>query len=282
VLDRLTQWASTHALVRALLLESSRAYQQASVDAFSDFDVLLIVSAIRPFADGNAWLSDFGEPLVTFRDVHIEQGIETYARLVLYADHTKIDYIIWPVALIRQVAERQELPDLLDWGCRVLLDKDGLANGLPAPTRTAHIPKRPTEQEYQALVEEFWWETIYVAKNLWRDDLMHAKYNLDVVMKHDLLLRMLEWRVEIERDWAWKPGPVGRGLKKQLPPQTWARLEATWVGAGIAENWTALFATTTLFRQVAGDVGEALGYVYPRDLDRRVTEYLEQVRSLPR
>jgi aminoglycoside 6-adenylyltransferase len=282
VLDRLTRWATQHALVRALLLESSRANEQATLDAFSDYDVLLVVSDVRLFVEDDAWLGDFGLPLVTFRDTKQVWGFETYARLILYADYTKIDYLIWPVPLLQQMVERQALPDLLDWGYRALVDKDGLTAGLPAATRTAYIPPRPTEREYHALVEGFWWETIYVAKNLWRDELLHAKYNLDVVMRHELLLQMLEWRVEVEYDWAWKPGIVGRGLKAQLAPETWSALEATWVGANLDENWDALFTMAALFRRVALKVGSALGYAYPHQLDQRVSAYLQEVRRLPR
>jgi aminoglycoside 6-adenylyltransferase len=161
VLSRLTEWATQHSLVRALVLESSRANDQATLDAFSDYDVLVVVSDVRPFAEEDAWLGKLGMPLVRFRDTKPVQGFDTYMRLVLYEDGTKVDYALWSVELVRQVVARQELPALLDWGYRVLVDKDGLMAGLLAPTYTAHIPPRPTEQEYQALVEEFWWETIY-------------------------------------------------------------------------------------------------------------------------
>jgi aminoglycoside 6-adenylyltransferase len=282
VLARLVRWAEGHSLVRALLLESSRAVAGAALDAFSDYDVLVAVADVRPFADDDSWLSDFGPPLVRFRDVKVVRGVATFMRLVLYRDGTKIDYAVWPAELLRQVTAAGELPDLLDWGYRALLDKDGLAAGLPAPTRTAHIPPRTSEREYLALVEEFWWETTYVAKNLWRDDLLNARYSLDVVMRYELLLRALEWRVEIDRGWSWKPGVVGRGLKRHLPADLWTALEATYAGADIAENWRALFATTALFRRAASEVGAALGYAYPADLDRDVTAYLERVHATPR
>jgi aminoglycoside 6-adenylyltransferase len=110
---------------------------------------------------------------------------------------------------------------------------------------------------------------------------MFAKYNLDVVMRHDLLRRLLNWRVAIDHDWSWKPGLAGRGLKKHLPPDIWMALEATWTGAGIEENWAALFAMTALFRRVATEVGAALGYAYPLDLDQQVTAYLQAARALP-
>lgn len=280
VLGRIVAWAEEQPLVRAVVLESSRAVAGAPLDRFSDYDILLVVAETRPFSEDNDWQRFLGEPLTRFGDAKETLGFTTYFRLVFYQDHTKVDYAIWPVELLRAVVERQESTDLLDWGYRVLLDKDGLAARLPAPTRTAHIPKKPTEREYLALIEEFWWEATYVAKNLWRDELVMARYNLDVVMRSELLLPMLEWRVELDRDWSWKPGMAGRGLKRALPPDLWAAFERTYAGPGIPENWDATLATTALFRRVAREVGDALGYTYPQAMDDGVSAYLETVRQL--
>src|SRR5690349_23161565 len=123
-LARVTRWAADQPLVRAVMLESSRAVAGASLDAFSDYDVLLVVADVRPFADDDAWLAAIGAPLVRFRDAGLIAGFDTLARLVLYEDYTKVDYMVWPAALLRHVVATQRLPDLLDWGYRVLLDKD--------------------------------------------------------------------------------------------------------------------------------------------------------------
>ena len=280
VIDRLVQWAKNQSLVRAMVLESSRASDRASVDILSDFDVLLVVSDTRPFTQDETWLQDFGKILVLFRDKGRTHGLTTYNRLVLYGDGTKIDYIVWPVALLQRVLSASRLPDLLDQGYQVLVDKDDLAHRLKPPTYTAYIPKKPTEKEYSALVEEFWWETIYVAKNLWRDELVSAKYNLDFVMKFELLRRLLEWRIELDHNWSWKPGAGGRGLKKYLDSRTWGELASTYVGANVDENWDALFQTTALFRRSAIEVSDALGYRYPYELEERVTSYLQSIRNL--
>ena len=279
VLDRLTQWANNQPLIRTMLLESSRANERAPIDPLSDYDVLLIVSDTRPFSEQETWLLDFGKILVTFRDKGEMHGHKTFNRLVLYEDGTKIDYIVWPVALLQRILDEPRVPDLLDHGYKVLVDKDQLTQGLKPATYTAFIPQKPTEKEYLSLMEEFWWETIYVAKNLWRDELMHVKYNLDFVMKYELLRKLLEWKIEIDYNWSWKPGLVGRGLKKHLDSQTWDEFASTYVGPGIEENWDALFKTNALFRRVAIEVGDALGYRYPPELDERVTDYLQSIRN---
>jgi Streptomycin adenylyltransferase len=36
-----------------------------------------------------------------------------------------------------------------------------------------------------------------------------------------------------------------------------------------------------LFRRVAPDVGNALGYTYPQQVDEQVSAYLEAIREMP-
>jgi hypothetical protein len=115
--------------------------------------------------------SDYGEPMVRWGDQGEVCGLTTYFRGLVYADGTKIDYTIWPEALLDRIAEEPVLPDMLDVGYRVLLDKDGRASRWKPPAYRAHIPAKPTATEYRDLVEEFWWSMTYIAKSLWRDEL---------------------------------------------------------------------------------------------------------------
>ena len=130
------------------------------------------------------------------------------------------------------------------------------------------------------VVEVFFLDATYVAKLLWRDDMMAAKHLLDYCMKQEHLRPMLEWRVEIDHQWSVKPGPYGRRLKHWLRADLWAELENTYTGAELEVNWEALFRTIALFRKVAIEVGERLGYIYPDDLDRRAVVYLQKVKNL--
>jgi aminoglycoside 6-adenylyltransferase len=138
----------------------------------------------------------------------------------------------------------------------------------------------PTEEAFQTLVQAFWWVATYVAKNLWRDELGSVKVLLDHEMKDLLLRRLLEWRAAIDHGWSLKSGFFGRGLRRHLDAETWARFAATYVGPDRGDNWDALFAATDLFRRVAVGVGRALGYDYPHATDARVTASLRQIRLL--
>jgi aminoglycoside 6-adenylyltransferase len=131
---------------------------------------------------------------------------------------------------------------------------------------------------YQKIVNDFFTDPPYVAKCLLRDELLPAKWCLDYDMKHVYLRPMLEWRMELDHNWTMPIGALSKGLKKRLPPEIWSQLENAYTGADIADNWEALFRTMTLFRQVAIEVGEGLGYSYPLDLDQRVTAFVKDMR----
>jgi len=283
ILHWLIQWGEDHDAVRAMLLTSSKANPNASVDIFSDYDVVLVVPDIHPFYEDRTWLLDFGEVLVVYWDPIYPMpgyGIEQFANVIQYADGLKIDFTLWPVELFRQIAQAPVLPADLDIGYTVLLDKDHLTDGMRAPTHTAYIPTPPTNETYQKVVEDFFSDAPYVAKCLWRDELLPAKWCLDYDMKHLFLRPMLEWRMEIDHRWSVPAGNLGKGLKKRLPPEIWAQLEDTYAGAAIADNWEALYRTLTLFRRVAMDVADHLSYAYPLDLDQRVTAYVQEMQHL--
>jgi len=277
------QWATARIPIRAVLLTSTRAIPDAHIDALSDYDVILIVQDIHPFVAERMWLNDFGDVLVAYWDpIHPDPvfGIEQCGNVTQYADGLKIDFTLWPVALFQEIVAAPVLPAELDAGYRVLLDKDHLTDSIRPPTATAYVPTPPTLTTYQTLINDFLSDAPYVAKCLWRDELLPAKWCLDYDMKHTYLRQLLERRMEIDHGWSVPADFFGKGLKKRLPPHIWAQVEQTYVGARLADNWDALAHTMALFRQVAVEVGAHLGYAYPHDLHQRVLAYVNHIRQL--
>ena len=314
VLNRIIQWAERRQDVRALVLTSNRTVPGATVDRFSDYDVIVAVSdepGIAPFFESRDWLEAFGHVLVLYRDpimpwfdggsalageeqqarqngLNFDGGIagtknfinKKFAYVTQFEeDSLKIDITLIPASLLRRIAQ-SPLNDDLDLGYRILLDKDGLTAGMAAPTHRAYIPNPPGEAEYLETIELFFHECTYLAKYLWRDDLMPAKIQLDNAMKADLLRKMLEWKAEVDAGWTLRLKDHGRGLKKILPPDLWAELEDTYVGAATSENWDAMWLTISLFAKVARQVGDALGYAYPEEMHQRCEKYFRWVQDL--
>jgi aminoglycoside 6-adenylyltransferase len=193
----------------------------------------------------------------------------------------KIDFTLWTPDTLRHITNLPELPEELDAGYAVLLDKDGLASNLPPSTLRGYIPKPPSESEYIEHIENFLLDATYVAKFLYRGDRIAAHHILDEMMKQESLRPMLEWRMEIEHGWSLKPGPYMRRIQTWLRPELMAALENTYTGLDPAATWDALYNTIALMRTTAREVGNALGYEYPARMEERILAHVRQVQELP-
>jgi aminoglycoside 6-adenylyltransferase len=278
VIDKLIEWAESRKDIRALLLTSSRTNPGSVIDEFTDYDVIVVAKDIKPYLN-DSWLGDFGKVLAVYHDpIEVRFGFERFIRVTQYEDGLKIDFTLWPVGLLKKVAKLKNLPDYIDDGYKVLLDKDGLTKGMQAPSCRAFVPKPPTEAEYYQFVEEFFSNAPYAAKHIRRGDLFPLKNMLNF-MRYEKLCRMLEWKVEIDHEWSLKQGQYGKGLQKYLDKETVSELEKTFSGEGDIAYWEELYNTIGLFRKTAQEVGDKLGYAYPEDIDARVIIYLEKVRG---
>jgi len=92
VIEKLVRWGEEQPSVRAAILTSSRAIPQAHTDAFSDYDVILVLTDIHTFFADRTWLDAFGSVLALYRDpLIINRGFERSAYVTQYDDGLKID-----------------------------------------------------------------------------------------------------------------------------------------------------------------------------------------------
>jgi len=280
--ERLVAWAAGRDDVQAVILTSTRAIPGATLDAYSDYDIILVVEDVLAMEADRGWLSDFGEVLISYWDpveAREETGAVGVGNITNYVDGLKIDFSIWSRQRYADVTSGAEPDPELDAGYRVLVDKVGLTEALPPPAYRSYIPQRPDEATYLRLITDFLIGVPYVAKGLLRDELLPMKWVLDFDMRFNYLLPMLEWRVECDHDWSLKTGNLGKGLRRHLPADTWTELVETFTGPDPESNWTALFAMVDLFGRVAEEVGRALGHRYPADLVQNVAEHARRMRQ---
>lgn len=270
----IAEWAASAAGVRAALLIGSRASPEGARDALSDHDVVLFLAPGSRLAERDAWLETFGRPLIVFRETIEHRSERVPTRLVQYRGGHRIDFTLSRVDLLRRIADQGVLPDWLAAGYRVLVDHDGLADRLPPPSTMAYVPRPPNGREYRAVVEEFWWETLYVAKHVGRGELLPARYSLEAVLRYRCLIPMLEWYVQVDRRWEQSVGVRGSGLRWLLEPRDREALDATYAGATLRSHDTALDAMIDLFGRAARAVGRDLGFVYPSAVDRETRALL--------
>ncbi|MGI6719000.1 MAG: metalloregulator ArsR/SmtB family transcription factor [Bacteroidales bacterium] len=142
------------------------------------------------------------------------------------------------------------------------------------PTYQISIIKKPSEKEFQNLINDFWWDTTYVAKCLVRDEIFYAKFMSETVIRTEYLIPLIEWHIASEHNWNITTNKYGRLFKKYLNQEMWAKTEQTFSGSDIKENWTALFSMTDLVSEIGTELSKKLEYKYPDKLENDIRKYL--------
>lgn len=280
-LEKALQWAKDNEQIRAMLLTSSMVNPGAPLDEFSDLDIEWVIADLPAFLADDSWLSNFGE--VVSYIVENEEAFEGRhaMRMVFYADYTKIDFKLYAADKFMADTLAETLPEDWDVGYKVLLDKDGITRHMKPPTYQSVLIKKPSEEHYQWVLNNYWWDLTYVVKCLWRCELFYAKFMSEQIMRFEHLQHIIEWYIGMQHDWKVTTNKYGRLFRQYLSPELWHRVEQTFAGADLQDNWRALEAYVSLGRELGMAIAAQLGYRYPHKLDEQISRYVETIKQLP-
>lgn len=276
MLDLIVNTARCDERIRVVIMNGSRANPNAPRDRFQDFDIVYFVTDVTPFRYNFEWIDRFGERMIMQMPEDMQDPPPAadggFSYLMQFTDGNRIDLNICPLSELQE-RSRDSLSLLL-------LDKDGLLDPLPPPDETDYLPKPPTAKAFSDCCNEFWWICPYVAKGLWRKEIVYAKSMMDQLGRQQLT-KMLIWHIGVRTQFSRNPGKMGKYFKRFLEPELWDILLRTYADAGYENTWDALSTMCGLFRQVATHVAGHLGFEYPLGDDERVIAYLEHVRLMP-
>jgi aminoglycoside 6-adenylyltransferase len=278
VIARLTAWADAEDNIRAAVVVGSRARTDHPADQWADLDAVIVARNPEPLWADATWLEAIGEPWLTF--IEPTPGGRTYERRVLFAGGLDVDLVPVALASLLEVLDRglAEGLVLLQRGARILVDKDGLAQRALEAVVPPAPPALPTEAQYLNVVHDFWFHTVWTAKHLRRGDLWVGKSCCDSYLKH-LLLRMIEWHAQATRGQATDTWMYGRFMDEWADRHAVAALEHVFARYVEEEVWHALAATMDLFRWLAAETGQALGYGYPTEGAQQATELVQRMET---
>jgi aminoglycoside 6-adenylyltransferase len=261
LLDEILRWAHRRDDLRAVVLTGSHARGQA--DALSDLDIELFTTD-RARYERRDWTAEI-------RPVWVQLGFGPteerpyVVRLTVFEGGEKVDFSVGSIAVLQSLVEAGELSDLYERGYRVLVDKDGIAAKLPAAGGSPPPAEVPTEADFEAVVEEFWFEAWHIPKYLERGELWVVKLR-DWTMK-GLLLRMLEWEGLTRDVDVWH---IGIQLEHWAAPGAWGNLHRAFGHFDAEDSRRALLETTALFVEVSRTVATRLSFRYPSELEEAI------------
>jgi len=269
ILNKIIEWAKSEDSVRGLIVEGSIAQDQG--DNFSDVDISIFTKDIEPFTKDDSWISKIANVWVYSPDKYYFGDVLVPTRLVIYEDGIKVDYSLWNIDIIDDLNKS----DCFDTGYKILLDKDSLLATFKEPSLKPKVPKKPTEEEFIHAVNEFWFEAYHVAKYLEREDLWMAK-SRDWSIK-EFLLKMMEWYSLAKNNWNTDVKWLGKHIKNWLEPEIYNRLNNVFGHFDSEDSWKALITTIDLYKDVSKETAKLLGFTYPDDVDKKLTEFINKL-----
>lgn len=276
--DLIINTAKADERIRAVYMNGSRTNVNAPKDIFQDYDIVYAVTGTRPFYEDKSWIDRFGERLYMQcpdecdRSVGLEVDFEKcYGWLIQFADGNRLDL---------HVEALNKLDILDDKLCRILLDKDGILPNIPEATDIDFHVKKPSEAEYLAACNEFWWCLNNVAKGLWRNELPFAHDMLNGVVRPQLV-KIMSWKIGNETDFSVSVGKSAKYMYRWLKPTAWERFLQTYGGTTAEQVWNSVMIMCGLMDEIAPGVGEKLGFQYNYTEAKNSRYYLEHVRNLP-
>ena len=251
--------------VEAIALSGSRTNPQAPKDEFQDYDVVYIVDDLEDLISDLSWLDQFGKRI-------IEQEVTLGHRrlyLMLFEDGNRIDLTLCPKEHIQEWVDSEA-------NFEVIKDDKGLFEAYQ-PNSKRYWTAPPTEEEFAASCNEFWWVSAYVVKAIRRNQLIYATDHLYGICQQELF-KVLAWQVTSDRGVV----DIGKNYKhlfQYLPAEQEKEYSALLDLSSFDKITKSLFATMGLFNREAQILAQKMGFTYDKEVAEKMTSYAKEKLS---
>ncbi|HEU4759772.1 MAG TPA: aminoglycoside 6-adenylyltransferase [Dehalococcoidia bacterium] len=289
-------WARARPDIRAALVVGSRARDDHPADDWADLDIIIVATDPRRYLSASDWLEDLGPVWVATRG---RTNVADPEWLVVFDGAVDVDFVFipyrqtkWglralsllsrrpglmrllPKGLASQAEERIALSsDAFRRGIRVLVDKDGLAAGMRRLFSRPPSYRPPSRRQFADAVNGFWVMVERTAKKLLRGEVYVVRRWSDSQLR-EMLLQMVEWHARATRGPDLDTWHDGRFLDEWADPRALQTFADVFARYDRQDSARALLAMMDLFRWLAVETAERLGYPYPADTDAAVTEWV--------
>ena len=251
--------------VEAVALSGSRTNPRSPKDEFQDYDVVYIVENLNDLLSDLSWLDQFGMRLIEQHNVLGHRRLY----LTLFEDGNRIDLTLCPKEHIQEWVDSEA-------NFEVIKDDKGLFEAYQ-PNSKRYWTAPPTEEEFAASCNEFWWVSAYVVKAIRRNQLIYATDHLYGICQQELL-KVLAWQVTSDKGVV----DIGKNYKylfQYLPAEQEKEFSALLDLSSFDKITQSLFATMRLFNLEAQILAQKMGFTYDKEVAEKMISYAKEKLS---
>ena len=246
--------AKTDDRILAVYMNGSRTNPNVPKDIFQDYDIVYVVQETKTFIEDKDWIHRFGKILyMQYPDENPDYPSDkenSYGWLMQFEDGVRIDLRVQTIQFAQEHIHDYRV-------------------------------KKPTETQFQACANEFWWCSNNIAKGLWREEMLYVQDMTNFIVRKQLE-KMLSWKVGIGTDFQVSVGKSAKYLYRWLELEEYQKYLNTYFSGNVEEAWTEVLHMCDLFEQTAEYVGSNLGYTYNTAEGKAARGFLERVQRLPK
>lgn len=251
--------------VEAIALSGSRTNPQGPKDEFQDYDVVYIVDNLEDLVSDLSWLDQYGSRLI---EQHNRLG-HRRLYLMLFEDGNRIDLTLCPKEHIQEWVDSEA-------NFEVIKDDKGLFEAYQ-PNSKRYWTAPPTEEEFAAACNEFWWVSTYVVKAIRRNQLIYATDHLYGICQQELL-KVLAWQVTSDRG-AVDIGKNYKYLFQYLSDEQEKEFSALFDLSSFDKITQSLFSTMKGFDREAQILTQKMGFTYDKEVAEKMIAYAKEKLS---
>lgn len=253
----------------ALLETGRRMNLSLRQDDMPDFKIIIGVKDLNEIA----LLEAFQELIEDGVIFHKKQGLNMMNNhfgnvlryIVILPDITKVDFTFMKSTDLQSYINIDSL-------CKVHIDKESSLVANAKITDAKYRQLKPTQKEFLQCSNEFFIKAVSITKAINRSDLFYASILFDK-LRHELNL-MTCYYIGSKYDFAVNIGPSFKSFKTYLEKDHYEKFMEVYPIPKTDSLWTALFNACMLFRKAGLEVGEILGYDYPKRTDRDIIKFI--------
>ncbi len=267
--QRLILLAENHAEIKAVVAIGSSTRSGVPADEYSDLDLIIAMDDTDACLYGNL-PAELGDVKVSFVEPTLGGGME---RRVLYGGWLDVDMIVFTAEQFLNTVNEGTANWVMNRGYTVLHDRIGAAELLKQKISAGIHKPDFSESEFQNLVNNFYFHTVWAAKKLLRGELWSAKMCLDSYLKN-LLLKMLEVHATTKNHAdVWHDG---RFLDRWADAEIRMELKNCFARYDKLDMKNALKSTHRLFARIAKETSALKSFAYPSEAEKFSNEFLEE------
>lgn len=265
---RLIECVNEDSDVKAIVAIGSTTREEVKADEYSDLDLIIVTTDVEKWYSG-VYPTRLGDVSISFIEPTLGGGKE---RRCIYDEDKDVDMIIFTPEQFEEALREGVASWVMNRGYTVLYDVNGYEEMIKKYVISGHSNPNMTEEEFDNIVNDFYFHNIWASKKLKRGELWSAKMCVDAYLKN-YLLKMIElYCYELENKDVWHDG---RFIDRWAGSEITDELKKCFAHYEKQDVLNALIATNSLFEEITRKIAAKKGYVYPDVAAKCAKNYLK-------